>query len=97
MPSAIPMRHRLPHFAHLFSIPEYASGYYVYLWAQVLDSDAFDAFAEAGDLFDPAVSARLLEHVYAPGNTVEPGAAYRAFRGRDAGIEPLLRDRGFVA
>jgi peptidyl-dipeptidase Dcp len=96
MPSAIPMRHRLPHFSHLFASTGYASAYYVYLWAQVLDADAFDAFVEAGDLFDPTVSASLLQHVYSPGDTVEPGAAYRAFRGRDAGIEPLLRGRGFV-
>ncbi len=97
MPAAIPMRHRLPHFSHLFSSSHYASAYYVYLWAEVLDADAFDAFVEAGDVFDPAVAAALHTNVYAAGDTVEPGAAYRAFRGRDPGIEPLLRKRGLVS
>jgi peptidyl-dipeptidase Dcp len=97
MPPAIPMRHRLPHFSHLFSMSDYASAYYVYLWANVLDSDAFDAFVEAGDIFAPDVARRLRDNVYAAGNTIEPGETYRAFRGRDPGIEPLLRQRGLVA
>ncbi len=97
MPPAIAMRHRLPHFAHLFSSSGYASAYYVYLWAEVLDADAYDAFTEVGDAFDPATAARLQEFVYASGNTIEPGAAYRSFRGRDAGIQPLLRGRGLVS
>jgi peptidyl-dipeptidase Dcp len=97
MPPAIPMRHRLPHFSHLFSMSEYASAYYVYLWAEVLDADAFNAFVEAGDIFAPDVARRLLDNIYAAGNTIEPGETYRAFRGRDPGIEPLLRKRGLVA
>ena len=86
----------MPHFAHLFSSSSYAAGYYVYMWAEVLDADGYDAFVEAGDPFDPAVSARLLKYVYSSGNTIEPHAAYRAFRGRDPAVEPLLIKRGLV-
>ncbi len=96
MPPAVIMRHRLPHFLHLFSSSSYASGYYVYLWAEVLDADAHDAFIEAGDPFDAPTAARLREFIYSSGNTIEPGEAYRAFRGRDPGIEPLLRGRGLL-
>lgn len=94
MPKEIVLRHRLPHFGHLFSGDGYAAGYYVYLWAEVLDADGFDAFVEAGDIFDRAVADRLLRYVYSAGNTLEPGAAYRAFRGRDPAVEPLLEKRG---
>lgn len=97
MPPAMVMRHRLTHFSHLFSSSAYASAYYVYLWAEVLDADAFDAFTEAGDPFDPETAARLHKYVYSSGNTIEPGSAYRAFRGHDPGIEPLLRGRGLVS
>ena len=96
MPRGMVLRHRLPHFAHLFSSASYAAGYYVYMWAEVLDADGYDAFVEAGDPFDPAVAARLLKYVYSSGNTIEPRAAYRAFRGRDPAVEPLLIKRGLV-
>jgi peptidyl-dipeptidase Dcp len=96
MPREIVLRHRLPHFSHLFSSSSYAAGYYVYMWAEVLDADGYDAFVEAGDPFDPAVAARLFKYVYSSGNTIEPRAAYRAFRGRDAAVEPLLIQRGLV-
>ncbi|WP_127996186.1 M3 family metallopeptidase [Piscinibacter defluvii] len=96
LPEGVGLNHRLPHFQHLFSGDAYAAGYYVYLWAEVLDADGFDAFAEAGDPFDPAVAQRLRQYVYAAGDSIEPGAAYRAFRGRDAAIEPMLRQRGLV-
>jgi peptidyl-dipeptidase Dcp len=96
MPREIAMRHRLPHFDHLFAGSWYAAGYYVYMWAEVLDADAFEAFVEAGDVFDPALAAKLKRHVYAAGGTVDPAATYRAFRGRDAAIEPMLADRGLV-
>ncbi|WP_088284468.1 M3 family metallopeptidase [Ideonella sp. A 288] len=96
LPSAVGLNHRLPHFQHLFSGSGYAAGYYVYLWAEVLDADAFDAFVEAGDPFDAAVAARLKQFIYSRGDSLEPGAAYRAFRGRDARIEPMLRDRGLI-
>lgn len=95
MPPGTYSYHRLPHFQHLFS-SGYAAGYYVYLWAEVLDADGFDAFTEAGDPFDAATAARLLEHVYSAGNRVEPRTAYRAFRGRDAAVEPMLAKRGLL-
>ena len=96
MPPAMVLRHRLPHFSHLFSSSGYASAYYVYLWAEVLDADAYEAFIEAGSPFDPATADRLRTYIYSSGNTIEPGAAYRSFRGRDPGIEPLLRGRGLL-
>ena len=96
MPPAMVMRHRLPHFLHLFSSSAYASAYYVYLWAEVLDADAYDAFVDAGDPFDPSTAERLQRFIYSSGNTIEPGEAYRSFRGRDADIQPLLRGRGLL-
>jgi peptidyl-dipeptidase Dcp len=96
LPAEVGMNHRLTHFQHLFSSSGYAAGYYVYLWAEVLDCDAFDAFVEAGDVFAPAVAARLRECILSAGNSVEPGAAFRAFRGRDPIIEPMLKDRGLL-
>ena len=91
-------RHRPAHFSHLFSSNDYAAGYFVYLAAEVLDADAFDAFAGApGGLFDPGVAAAVRAHVYAAGNAVEPGAAFRAFRGRDPVVEPMLRKKGLLA
>lgn len=96
LPHGVGMNHRLPHFQHLFSSAMYAAGYYVYLWAEVLDADGYDAFTEAGSPFDPAVAQRLREHVYAVGNSREPGETYRAFRGRDASVEPMLRERGLL-
>ena len=97
MPSGVGMNHRLSHFQHLFSGASYAAGYYVYLWAEVLDADGFEAFTEAGGPFDPAVAERLRKHIYAAGNTVEPGAAYRAFRGRAPSIQPMLKKRGLLS
>jgi peptidyl-dipeptidase Dcp len=94
MPRQIVMRHRSPHFAHIFSGDDYAAGYYSYLWSEVLDADGFDAFLEAGDVFDAATAARLRQHVYSAGDTVDPAELYRRFRGRDPGVEPLLAGRG---
>lgn len=96
LPEAIGMNHRLVHFQHLFAGSGYAAGYYVYLWAEVLDADGYDAFTEAGDPFDPALAQRLREFIYAAGDSREPGAAYRAFRGRDATVQPMLRERGLL-
>jgi len=96
-PAAVGLNHRLPHFQHLFAGSSYAAGYYVYLWAEVLDADGYDAFLEAGSPFDPGVAASLLRHVYASGNSVEPGAAFAAFRGRAPQVTPLLRKRGLIA
>ena len=96
MPRQIAMRHRLPHFGHLFGGDSYSAGYYSYLWADTLSADAFEAFTEAGGAYDRKVASRLLEHVFAAGNTRDPEEGYRAFRGRDAGIEALMRKRGFA-
>jgi len=96
MPREIFLRHRLPHFLHLFASSGYAAGYYVYLWAEVLDADGFDAFVEAGDPFDPTVAERLRRHIYSAGDTVEPAVTYRAFRGRDASVTPMLTKRGLI-
>jgi peptidyl-dipeptidase Dcp len=97
MPKQIAMRHRLPHFGHLFSGDSYSAGYYSYLWADTLSADAFEAFTEAGGAYDKKVATRLLENVFAAGNTRDPEEGYRAFRGKDAGIEALMRKRGFGA
>ena len=96
LPPEAGLAHRLPHFQHLFAGDGYAAGYYVYLWAEVLEADAWQAFVEAGDAFDPAVAARLKAQIYSRGDSVEPGAAYRSFRGRDAGVAPMLRARGLI-
>ncbi len=96
LPHAVGLNHRLVHFQHLFASSGYAAGYYVYLWAEVLDADGYDAFTEAGSPFDPAVAERLLRHIYASGNSVAPGAAYAAFRGRGPTVQPLLKKRGLL-
>jgi peptidyl-dipeptidase Dcp len=96
MPDGCHTYHRLLHFQHLFGSAAYAAGYYVYLWAEVLDADGYDAFIEAGDPFDLATAERLLQNIYSTGGSVDPRAAYRAFRGRDASVEPLLAKRGLL-
>ena len=95
MPSEIVMRHRIPHFGHVFSGDGYSAGYYSYLWSAVLDRDAFQAFVEAGGPYDKQVAKRLHDCVMQIGNTVDPAQAYRNFRGRDPSIVPLLKSRGF--
>lgn len=96
MPEQIVMRHRTPHFGHVFSGEGYSSSYYGYIWAEVLTSDAAEAFAEApGGFYDEEVAAKLVEHLFSVRNAVDPADAYRAFRGRDAKVEALMRDRGF--
>ena len=96
MPREIVLRHRLPHFGHLFASSGYAAGYYVYMWAEVLDADGFEAFVEAGDPFDPTVAERLHRYVYSSGGTLDPAQAYRLFRGRDPVVGPMLAQRGLV-
>ncbi len=96
LPEGVGMNHRLVHFQHLFAGSGYAAGYYVYLWAEVLDADGYGAFTEAGSPFDPSVAARLRQHIYAAGNSVEPGAAFMAFRGRAPTVQPLLEQRGLL-
>jgi peptidyl-dipeptidase Dcp len=92
MPDEIVMRHRIPHFSHIMG--GYAAGYYSYLWSEVMDADAFAAFEEAGDPFDPATAKRLKAHIYAAGNSRDPADAYVAFRGRAPKIDGLLKKRG---
>ncbi|KAI9327041.1 peptidyl-dipeptidase protein [Obelidium mucronatum] len=96
MPEGIVMRHRIPHFTHLFAGSGYAAGYYVYLWAEVLDADAFDAFLEAGDIFDKATAAKARKYIYSSGSTIDHMEGYRAFRGRDPRIEPMLKKKGLL-
>ena len=96
VPREIGLRHRPTHFGHLFAGGGYAAGYYGYLWAEVLDADGFAAFTEAGDIFDPALAARL-EAIYSAGDTRDPMELYRGFRGRDPAIAPLLAQRGLEA
>ena len=95
MPAAIGLRHRPPHFQHLFAGGGYAAGYYAYLWAEVLDADGFEAFTEAGDPFHPALAARL-RAVYEAGDTRDPMELYVAFRGREPSAAALLRNRGLL-
>lgn len=95
MPSEIVMRHRIPHFSHLFSGEGYAAGYYGYLWADVLKHDAFEAFTEAGNPFDKKVATKLREKILAVGNSVDPAEAFRNYRGRDPKVDALLRAKGF--
>jgi peptidyl-dipeptidase Dcp len=96
MPRAIRMRHATPHFAHVFSGDGYSSGYYSYMWSEVMDADAFAAFEEAGDAFDPATAARLEKFILSAGGSEEPDVLYTKFRGRMPGVEPLLKGRGLV-
>ena len=96
MPDEIVMRHRSPHFGHIFSSEGYSASYYGYMWADVLTSDAAEAFKEApGGFYDKDVAKRLVDNLFAIRNAVDPEDAYRAFRGRDAEIGALMRDRGF--
>jgi peptidyl-dipeptidase Dcp len=95
MPRQMVMRHRLPHFGHLFSSDSYSAGYYSYLWADTLSADAFQAFVEAEGPYDKKVAKRLFDYVFSAGNTVDPEEGYRAFRGRDPKIDALMKKRGF--
>jgi peptidyl-dipeptidase Dcp len=95
MPREIVMRHRTPQFQHIFSSDSYSAGYYSYLWADQLVADSWEAFLEADGPWDPVVAASFAKHVLSAGNSVDPVQGYRAFRGRDASVEPLMRKRGF--
>jgi peptidyl-dipeptidase Dcp len=97
MPAAITMRHATPHFAHVFAGDGYSSGYYSYMWSEVMDADAFAAFEEAGGPFDPATAAALERHILSSGGSADAAELYTAFRGRMPGVEPLLKGRGLVA
>ena len=97
MPKELPMRHRTPHFGHVFSGEGYATAYYGYMWADVLTADAAEAFTESeGGFYDKDMANKLVKYLFAPRNSIDPAEAYRLFRGRDAQIEALMRDRGFI-
>ena len=96
MPAEIALRHRPTQFGHIFSGDHYASGYYSYMWSEVMDADAFGAFEEAGNIFDPATAKRLLDDIYASGGSRDPEDAYVAFRGREPEPDALLRRRGLL-
>ena len=96
MPKELPMRHRTPHFGHVFSGEGYATAYYGYMWADVLTADASEAFREApGGFYDEEMANKLVAYLFAPRNSIDPAEAYRMFRGRDASIDALMRARGF--
>jgi peptidyl-dipeptidase Dcp len=96
MPDAIIMRHRTPHFLHIFSGDGYSAGYYSYMWSEVLDADAFAAFEETGNPFDPALAEKLKKHIYAAGGSADPEALYTAFRGRMPSPDAMMEQRGLV-
>ncbi len=97
MPQAITMRHATPHFAHVFSGDGYSSGYYSYMWSEVMDADAFAAFEEAGGAFDAERAKALEEHILSSGGSKDPAELYTAFRGRLPGVDALLKGRGLAA
>lgn len=97
MPSQITMRHRTTHFAHVFSGDGYSSGYYSYMWSEVMDADAFQAFKETGNAFDKQTAEKLLENIYSAGGSRDPAELYVTFRGKMPGIEALLEGRGLKA
>jgi peptidyl-dipeptidase Dcp len=96
MPRAIRMRHATPHFAHVFSGDGYSAGYYSYMWSEVMDADAFAAFEEAGDVFDPATAEKLEQFILSAGGSRPADELYLAFRGRMPGVEALLKGRGLL-
>ena len=96
MPDAIVMRHRTPHFAHVFSGDGYSAGYYSYMWSEVLDADAFRAFEESGDPFNAELAEKLRKHVYSSGGSVDPEEAYKAFRGAMPKPDAMMEKRGLV-
>lgn len=95
MPSQLPMRHRTPHFSHIFSSDAYSAGYYSYLWADALTADAAEKFEEIGDYYDPQAAKSLYENIMSVGDTIDPAEGFRRFRGRDVDTDALLRKRGF--
>ncbi|HEV7310696.1 M3 family metallopeptidase [Ensifer sp.] len=97
MPKSIVMRHRSPHFLHVFSGDGYSAGYYSYMWSEVLDADAFAAFEETGNAFDPDMAGRLKDHIYSVGGSVDPEDAYKAFRGKLPSPDAMLAKKGLAA
>jgi peptidyl-dipeptidase Dcp len=96
MPAAIAMRHRTPHFQHVFAGDGYSAGYYSYMWSEVLDADAFAAFEESGDPFNPELAEKLRRNIYAAGGSADPEALYTAFRGRMPTPEAMMAKRGLT-
>ena len=97
MPHAIGMRHATPHFAHVFAGDGYASGYYSYMWSEVMDADAFEAFSDVGDAFDPELAKSLERNILSAGGSKDGEALYTAFRGRLPEADALLKGRGLIA
>jgi peptidyl-dipeptidase Dcp len=95
MPKELPMRHRTPHFSHIFSSDSYSAGYYSYLWSDALTADAAEVFEEAGSYYDPELAASLHDNVMSVGDTIDPMEGFRRFRGRDVDTSALMRKRGF--
>jgi peptidyl-dipeptidase Dcp len=96
MPKELPMRHRTPHFGHVFSGEGYATAYYGYMWADVLTADVSEVFGQApGGYYDEDLADKLVKYLFAPRNSIDPNEAFRLFRGRDADVNALLRARGF--
>lgn len=95
MPAAITMRHATPHFQHVFTGDGYSSGYYSYMWSEMMDADAFESFRETGDIFDAETAGRLKEHILSAGGSRDEAELYKAFRGKLPGVGALLRQRGF--
>jgi peptidyl-dipeptidase Dcp len=94
MPDAIIMRHRTPHFTHVFSGDGYSAGYYSYMWSEVLDADAFSAFEETGDAFNPELAAKLKQYIYSAGGSRDPEELYKAFRGKMPTPDAMIEKRG---
>lgn len=97
MPKAIVMRHATPHFQHVFAGDGYSAGYYSYMWSEVLDADAFSAFEETGNPFDSKTAAKLKDHIYSVGGSIDPENAYRDFRGKMPSPEAMLKKKGLAA
>ncbi|UVC08353.1 M3 family metallopeptidase [Rhizobium sp. TH2] len=97
MPSSIVMRHRTPHFSHVFSGDGYSAGYYSYMWSEVLDADAFEAFMETGNPFNAETARRLKENIYSVGGSIDPEDAYKAFRGKLPSPDAMLKKKGLAA
>ncbi len=96
MPDTIAMRHRTPHFGHVFAGDGYSAGYYSYMWSEVLDADAFSAFEETGDPFNPALAKKLRDNIYAAGGSKDPEELYKAFRGKMPTADAMMEKRGLV-
>ena len=97
MPNSIVMRHATPHFQHVFAGDGYSAGYYSYMWSEVLDADAFSAFEETGDAFNPETAAKLKANIYSVGGSIDPEDAYKAFRGKLPSPDAMLKKKGLAA